>query len=294
MTEETKHEKSPTEKIKSFIRGLFFAILIAFILKTFFIEAVRIPTGSMENTLLVGDFLLVNKFIYGPTSPRYIPLTDIELPYFTLPAIKDPHRTDVIVFEYPGDRDRLFPEEKVNYIKRCVACPGDTIKIVNKIIYVNGKEFFKPEKLQFTDSRIQPPTFNDARIFPKGSGWNADNYGPLVVPKSGDVIYLTKDNIEQWRTLINREYGKAAVQVEGNFIKIDGIAVKSYTIQQDYYFAMGDNRDNSADSRFWGFVPRDKIIGKAAIIYWSWDPALTNIFDLLKSVRLNRIAKLIE
>ncbi len=113
-------------------------------------------------------------------------------------------------------------------------------------------------------------------------------------PKNDDVIQLDKNNIEKWRTLINRELGKNAVEVNGYIIKIDGIAVKSYTIQKDYYFMMGDNRDDSFDSRYWGFVPRDKIVGKALLIYWSWDPSLSNILEQLGSLREKRIGRMIE
>jgi signal peptidase I len=292
------YENDPSQSvgniIRNFIRGLFIAILIAFILKTFFIEAFRIPTGSMEKTLLVGDFLLVNKIVYGATTPRYLPFTNIELPYLTLPSIKEPQANNIIVFEYPGDRDQIFPTEKLNYIKRCIGIPGDTVRIINKIVYNNGKKFYKLPQLNFSDKRILPPEFSDSRMFPKGKQWNADNYGPIIVPKKGDLVYLNKDNIEEWRTLINREYGKEAVQVEGRLIKIDGLYVKSYHIQKDYYFVMGDNRDDSADSRYWGFVPRDKIIGQAMIIYWSWDPNSSNVLDLFRSVRFNRIANIIQ
>ncbi len=294
MIEENELREKPIKKKTGLIKGLLIAILTAFIIRTFFLEAFTIPTGSMENTLLVGDFLLVNKFIYGPSSPQYLPFTGIQIPHFNFPAIREPKPTDVVVFQYPGDRDQLYPAETVNYIKRCIACPGDTIRIVDKIVFVNGKKFFIPPKLNHSDKRIKTPDDVESRIFPKGAQWNEDNYGPLVVPKNDDVIQLDKNNIEKWRTLINRELGKNAVEVNGYIIKIDGIAVKSYTIQKDYYFMMGDNRDDSFDSRYWGFVPRDKIVGKALLIYWSWDPSLSNILEQLGSLREKRIGRMIE
>src|SRR4030042_326664 len=115
-----KLPKTPQQKFWEFIKNLFFAAVAAFLIKTFFIETSRVPTGSMERTILVGDFLFVNKFIYGSSSPRNIPFTNIELPYFQLPAIREPEPKDIVVFEYPGDRDELKPREISNYVKRCI------------------------------------------------------------------------------------------------------------------------------------------------------------------------------
>ena len=113
---ENDHDKIYHHKIRSFIKGLFFTVLFAIFIKTFFIEAFRIPSGSMEKTLLVGDFILVNKFIYGSTTPRYLPFTNISLPFITLPSLRDPENGDIIVFEYPGDRDQIFPKERNNFL----------------------------------------------------------------------------------------------------------------------------------------------------------------------------------
>lgn len=286
--------RSSGSRFKYFLQAVFFAAIAAFILKTFIVEAFRIPTGSMENTLLVGDFLLVNKMIYGATSPRRIPLTNIEIPYFILPAIVDPKPNDVVVFEYPGDRDKLKNEEPVNYIKRCVAGPGDTIRIIDKSIFLNGKLFYNPPKVKLLNPRVRPQEFYESGIFPKGSLFNEDNYGPVYVPRKNDVIELNYKNIEVWRTLIDREHGKKVVNVEGKIVTIEGYPVKSYTVTKDYYFMIGDNRDDSFDSRFWGYVPRDKIIGEAIVIYWSWDPSKSNIWELLGSIRVDRIAQLIK
>lgn len=292
--EDYSEEKSPAEKLRMFSKALFYAILAAFVLKTFVVEAFRIPTGSMEKTLLVGDFLLVNKFIYGASTPRRIPFTELEIPRITLPAFKDPERKDVVVFEYPGDRDQVRPQERVNYIKRLIGVPGDTIRIVNKVVFVNGKEFFRPPGIQYVSSHTKPAEEAEYRIFPRGAFWNEDNYGPVVVPKKGQTVELNYRNIELWRTIINRELDSEAVRVEGRNIFILDKPASKYTVQKNYYFMMGDNRDDSADSRFWGFVPRDKIIGKAFIVYWSWDPAKTNILDILASVKWNRVARLIR
>lgn len=288
--------KTPARKFFEFWRNLFWAAIAALIIKTFLIETSRVPTGSMESTIRVGDFLFVNKFIYGSSSPRTIPFTNVVLPYFQLPALKEPERGDIVVFEYPGDRDELKPVEIVNYVKRCIGIPGDTIFIDNKVVFVNGKEAPRPANIQYINNYVTPKGVANPRIFPAGSNFNEDNYGPIVVPKKGDVIELTPENIEAWRTLIDREFERRVVTLEGDQILIDGKPVKNYTIQKDYYFMMGDNRDDSADSRFWGFVPRDKVVGQAFLIYWSWDPSIpfSDFFNLLGSVRINRIAKIVH
>lgn len=300
---EKKEPQTTAEKIKEFFKQLFYAAIAAFFIITFIIQNTRIPTGSMEDTILVGDFVLVNKFIYGSSSPRYIPFTEIPLPYFTLPAIKDPKPTDIVVFEYPGDRDQLEPTEKgVNYVKRCIGIPGDTVEIRDKVVFVNGKEFWRPPYIKYyrgmigPNLRPLPKGYAEPRIFPRGMPWNEDNYGPLVVPKKGMTIPINIYNVEQWRTTIDREYGKRVVELRGNVVYIDGQPVSSYTFKKDYYFMMGDNRDDSLDSRFWGFVPRDAVVGEAFIILFSWDREIpfSELFRLLASVRTDRILKLIH
>lgn len=300
---EKKEPQTPAEKFKEFIKQLFYAAIAAFFIITFIIQNTRIPTGSMEDTILVGDFVLVNKFIYGSSSPRYIPFTEISLPYFTLPAVKDPKPTDIVVFEYPGDRDQLEPAEKgINYVKRCIGAPGDTVEIKDKVVFVNGKEFWRPSYIKYYRGMIGnhlrplPKGYAEPRIFPRGMPWNEDNYGPLVVPKKGMTIPINIYNIEQWRTTIDREYGKRVVEIRGNVVYIDDQPVSSYTFKKDYYFMMGDNRDDSLDSRFWGFVPRDAVVGEAFIVLFSWDRDIpfSEFFRLLASVRTDRILKLIH
>ena len=288
--------KTPQQKFWEFWKNLLFAAIAALLIKTFLIETSRVPTGSMEKTIWVGDFLFVNKFIYGSSSPRNIPFTNITLPYFQMPAIREPKRGDIVVFEFPGDKDELAPHEISNYVKRCIGIPGDTIVVIDKVVFVNGEEAPRASQIQYINNYVTPAGIANPRIFPTGSNFNEDNYGPVVIPKKGDVINLSLSNIEQWRTIIDREFGKRVVTVEGNQIMIDGKAVQSYTLKQDYFFMMGDNRDDSLDSRFWGFVPREKIVGEALMIYWSWDPSIpfSDFFNLLSTVRLNRIAKLVH
>jgi len=295
--EELNKVKTPKEKTKEFFESLLFAGIAAFFIITFVIQNTRIPTGSMEDTILVGDFVLVNKFIFGSSSPKYIPFTEVEIPHFRLPALREPKRKDIVVFEYPGDRDQLVANELgVNYVKRCIGLPGDTVQIINKVVYVNGKQFWIPPHVKYLNPYAKPKEYVEPRIFPKGMPWNEDNYGPLIVPKKGYKIRLTPDNVEQWRTIIDREFGNRVVDVKGNVITIEGMPVTYYTLKKDYYFMMGDNRDDSLDSRFWGFVARDMIVGEAFITLFSWDRDIpfSQFIKLISSIRPDRILKLLN
>lgn len=181
------------------VKSLLIAVILAVVIKTSIVEAYKIPSSSMEDTLLVGDFLIANKFVYGAR----LPFVD-----WRLPAIDDPQQGDVVIFKWPGDG-------VTNYIKRCVAVGGQKVEIVDKVLYVDGKVFPNPPHAKFTDDHIRPrPGVGDQ---------SRDNWGPYVVPK-------------------------------------------------DCYFMMGDNRDNSYDSRFWGPVKEDLVLGEALMIHWSWEP----------------------
>ena len=219
-----------------YTKSLGIAFVLAIVIKTSIVEAYKIPSGSMEDTLLVGDFLLANKFIYGSR----VPLLD-----YRLPAVRDPKPGDVVIFKFPKD-------PSVNYIKRCVAVGGQTVEIRNKRLYVDGQFVPLPSTGKFTAGETVEPAGRSAR----------DNFGPFTVPP-------------------------------GNF------------------FMMGDNRDNSYDSRFWGVVSRDLIQGKAMVIHWSWgtdanspdwhwsDPLsvgrsfLYNIAHFVQRVRWDRLGHLI-
>lgn len=283
----------------SFIRFLeiaFFAVVTALFIKTFVIEAFRIPTGSMERTLLSGDFLLVNKLVYGASSPKYIPFTNVSIPYFTLPSLVEPENNDIIIFEFPGNPDELKPEQNANYIKRCIGIPGDTLKIINKRVFVNNKLFPFPEDGIVNYEEVTPAGYYNPKIFPQNSGWNEDNYGPIFIPGKDSTVKININNIDQWKEIINREYNSNVVSIKENKVYINDVHAKYYTFQKDYFFVMGDNRDDSYDSRFWGFVPRDKIIGEAIIIYWSWDPSVevNGIANFLSPLRLGRIFQFIN
>ena len=218
------------------MQAILIAIFAALVLRQFVIAAYKIPSSSMEDTLLVGDFLLVNKFIYGAKSPEWIgiPLTQgkkwfiptgFEVPksfQFRLPAIADPKPYDIIVFKYP-----LNPQ--LDYIKRCVATGGQTVELHNHNVLVNGEPSPVPPMLKYENSNL------------------SSNQNTFT----------------------------------------------SWTIDPGHYFVMGDNRDNSSDSREWGFVPSENIVGKPLIIYLSLDEQHSNsaIFDKVRWKRLGMVVR---
>ncbi|MCX7762248.1 MAG: signal peptidase I [Candidatus Kryptonium sp.] len=282
-------------QVKNWLKPLVIAIVAAIIVKTFVFEAFRIPSGSMENTLLPGDFIIVSKIGFPVKTPRYIPLTRIEIPQVEiLPRFFELNHGDVIVFRFPGERNEIRASEDVNYIKRLIGLPGDVIKIKNKVIYINDKKFEEPPTVKVNYDFIAPEGLANPYIFPEGSDYNEDNYGPIVVPFKGMEIKLNSRNLKQWKIMIEREGHK--VELVNDKVMIDGKEVESYVFKKDYVFVMGDNRNNSLDSRYWGFVPVDNIIGKASFIYWSWDSDIPifNIFEKVKSIRWERIGKKIE
>jgi signal peptidase I len=258
--------KKKAVKKDGWLRSLFVAALVAGVVRTSFAGAFWIPSGSMKNTLLVGDYLFVNKIGYFIETPKYIPFTQIEIPHLHVKTW-DVNRGDVVVFEYPGDRDDVVPKKQENYIKRCIGLPGDVVQIINKQVFVNGKIFPNPPESVLTND-TEKAGLVYPRIFPKGATWNNDNFGPLRIPKIGDVISINKDNFDAWEVFIEREGHKIEIGMNDQ-IMIDGKPANEYKVQRDYLWMMGDNRDNSEDSRIWGFAPMDNVIGSAMIIYWS-------------------------
>lgn len=280
--------------VRAVLKELAIVLGAFLVLNSFVLASFEVPTGSMENEIMTGDFLLVNKFVFGGTTPTTIPLTNVRIPSFKLPALWKVERGDIIVFIFPGKQDEVVSAEFAYYLKRAMAIAGDTLQVVDRVVYVNGKPAPVPRNVKFNSAIVQPPGYGDYRIFPKNSGFNEDNYGPIVIPKKGDVIQLTTANIERWEMFIRRE--KHNVEIAQGKILIDGAERSSYTVQRDYVFGMGDNRDNSLDSRFWGFIPMDDVIGTPLIVYWSWDPdiPLFNFSDKIASVRWNRFGTLVR
>lgn len=279
----------PNKKTQIIITSYVTPIIIALLLITFVVQGYGVQTGSMENTIMTGDLLFANKFIYGAKSPRYLPFTDIPIPFFQLPALTHPRTGDIVVFDWPGYRDQVKPDDQENYVKRCIGTPGDTVQVIDRVLYVNHVMVPFPPNTKFESATVYPKGYPDPGIFPKGSNFNQDYYGPIVVPKKGDVVRLDETDFAKWQTFIERE--GHSCELVGSSVLVNGKPVTNYSVEHNYYFMMGDNRENSLDSRFWGFVPDQRIIGKAMIVYWSWDPN-TPIYDLPKkiaSIAWNRI-----
>jgi len=350
---------------REWLDAIIFAVIAATIIRWLFLEAFTIPTPSMERSLLVGDFLFVSKIHYGPRTPKtplQVPLTHqkiwltdifkeggiksyldwIQLPMYRLPGLTHIKRNDVVVFNWPPEEQ--YPVDlKTNYIKRCLAVPGDTFEIRDMQAYVNGEALDNPAEMQFkyfvsTDEAIHERVFKkyrisdyntvrggyrvyttpavakelaglnfvkdvtvwknakgngDERIFPnsKEFPWNEDFYGPLWIPAEGATIPVTRENmIKYGSTIVKYENLKDVELTEDYQLLIDGEAQTEYTFRQNYYFMIGDNRHNSLDSRFWGFVPEDHVVGKAFFIWLSLDAKE----NFINKVRWNRLFDLIR
>ncbi len=259
VAKEQSFKEKTTESIKSFA----WALGVFYFVQTFFLQAFTIPTSSMVGTLLVGDFIFVNKFVYGAQTPENIPFTDVKLPRYRFPSFKEPQQNDVVVFRFP--HPELMPSQNgLDYIKRCVAAAGQTLEVKNKELIVDGKRF--SEQFDVPGIHYDPQINTGSDVFPRSMG-SGDNFGPFRVPAKGDRISITFDNQDLVKYLALRDQKKFEIRTDGYYV--EGSKTDTYEVAQDYYFMMGDNRDNSLDSRFWGPVPRDHIAGEGLFIYWS-------------------------
>lgn len=264
-------EKKPTGPPKSVFREYFESFVVTLIMAifgmTFILQAVTVPTGSMQNTILVGDYLLVNKFIFAPggTPLPFLPQRDIE-------------RGDIIVFKYPGfrdnpnrDRSRGIVPYQINYVKRVIGLPGETIEFRNNQVFINGQ--LLPEHRIIGDAEDNQSALTTKEVEPR-----QENAPYSVYYEEGTMREVQSGND---LSLKNYDFG---------------VAGKVTKVPDDSYFVMGDSRDNSEDSRFWGFVNRDLVIGRAMFVYWSCDRGASDgsVFGCITNPRLDRIGKLIK
>ena len=223
---------------REYFESLVITVILALFGTTFIIQAFKIPTPSMENNLLVGDHLLVNKFAFGSQGS----IVDAVLPF------KAVARGDIIVFRYPKDLTK-------HYVKRVVGLPGDRLKIVDKQVFVNGEPLEEPYKMH-----TSPP------------GAYADPFRDFFPPRPHP----------------GRRYGGVD---QNPYWYEDYVTDDQILVPEGYYFAMGDNRDNSSDSRYWGFVPRQEVVGKALVIYWSYE---TESDEYLRTATGDRIQQIVD
>lgn len=372
----------PAEAVKppliEWAEAITFAVVAATLIRWLIMEAYTIPTPSMENSLLVGDFLFVSKYHYGtrtPKTPLQLPLTHqkiwfteipsyvewIQLPHYRLPGISHIKSGDVVVFNIPPKRlneNKDYPVDlKTNYIKRCVAAAGETLQIVDQKIQVNGAELKnhplvqwsyrvtanglinernldklgigqedyqvtgRPDEnsldyimwltqeradelkqMPYIKSVVQEKQTGTGGIFPYseyygyGAGldnklnWSLDNFGPLWIPKQGETIAINDSTLALYGFIIANYDHQDDAKIESRKLLIDGKEVSEYTFNQNYYFMMGDNRHNSLDSRYWGFVPEDHVVGKGFFIWLSIDPNQS----FFNKIRWSRFFKMIN
>ena len=240
----------------------------------------------MARTLLSGDYLFINKFCYGVYSPRTIPFTDSRIPFLKfLPGYATPSVDDIIVFELPVVSPDAVPQY---YVKRIAALPGQTVEIAQKRVYINGTR--RQELERSTDAPALLRGEVELGIFPKGKPYNRDWWGPEVVPFKGMRIEITLNNLDDWRSFLEQEGHPIRFSREGNIV-VEGIKGTEYIVEKNYYFVLGDNRDNSEDSRYLGYVSASDIIGTPLFLYWSWDSSVpfSSLFRLLRSIRWERL-----
>ncbi len=281
-----KEKKTLKQRMLDSLRSFAWALGIFYVVQTFVLQAFTIPTSSMVSTLMVGDFIFVNKFIYGAQTPENIPFTEIKLPRYRFPSFKEPRQSDVVVFRFP--HPELERDQKgLDYIKRCVAIAGQTVEIKQKELYVDGKRFIG--EFPFKGIHYDPNRMMDRKAFPAAMG-DGINFGPFRIPAKDDTVTITQQNTDLIKYLSLRDGRTFEIRSDGYYI--DNTRSDNYVVGQDYYFMMGDNRDNSLDSRYWGPVPRDHIMGEGLLIYWSNVEAAkqTNlILKLFSTLNLSKV-----
>ena len=282
-----------SKKLLKFFKILFLVAFIALIIKAFAIDAFRIPSTSMENTLQPGDFILANKFAYNISTPREIPIANLHLPQHKFFDVGKPEINDIVIFEFPRgfESDPLKGGSK--YVKRIVAGPHDTLRITDGIIYVNGVSVILPETFKAPKFLNEEDSIQNEIIYPPGAEWNRISYGPIIIPAKGDTIKIAPENFERWQSVIVMDHGERSLLSEGTLVTLDGRAIFEYILTQDHYFVIGDNFEESMDSRHFGFITDNMIIGKAMFIYWSYnaEKVAPGPLGFLSAIRADRIFK---
>jgi signal peptidase I len=276
------------KRLKNILRILVLLILLTIIIRAFFLGAFQIPTSSMSNSLLPGDFIFVNLAAYKIKTPGYFPILGFPIPSLNLFNTGEPEINDVVLFSFPPVYIDNDPYKSISIVKRITAGPGDTLQFINKKIYVNGSEIELPQSVLRSFNNIKPAGKEDEGIYYSGSGWNNHNYGPIRIPAKGDTIQINPENILTWKQLIVFEYEENVVREEGSVITIEGKPVREYIIQKDHYFVIGDNFSNSRDSRHFGYINEDMIIGKTMFIYWSLNK-IKSAGSIFSGIRWERI-----
>lgn len=280
--------------LKRLIKYIVLLFILVILLKAFVIDALKIPSGSMKDTLLEGDFILVNKLSYALTTPAQLPFIEKRLERSSIFSISKPSQNDVIAFEMPSEFYNPSSEKYSMMVKRIIGLPGDTLEIKNKDVFINGNKLRNPSFLHINLNEVAIENIG-TKLFPYDKNWTIDNYGPVIIPKKGMTVELNPKNIELWQNAINIDFGKKVVSVEGTVINLNGTPIHKYTFQKDFYFVLGDNRSNSLDSRYFGYIPEEWIIGKPFMIYWSQLPSQYNgISDFFSNVRFSRLMKSIN
>ena len=280
--------------MKRLIKILISVLILALILKIFVVDAYKIPTASMKDTLLEGDFLLVNKTAYSISTPYQIPFIGKRLSRTELIKTGKPEFNDVIAFEIPANIYDPASEDYSVLIKRIIGLPGDTIEIIDQELYINRKKYRTPSFIKINLNETPIENVNKD-LFPYNNKWSLENYGPIVVPQKGMKVELNPQNILLWQNAINTDYGSKVISVEGTVITLNKQPIRDYIFEKDYYFVLGDNRKNSIDSRYFGFIPEEWIIGKAFMIYWSQMPTQSSgISDYFNTIRFSRLMESIE
>lgn len=263
--------------------GLMLVGIFLLLLQVFVVTSFKIPTDSMEPALEGGDYILVNKLIPGPRLFNIFDSLDEEqVDIYRLPGVRKIRHNDVVVFNFPHPYtwDRVEMHIMKYYVKRCIGLPGDSIAIENGLFCVNGET----RKVGNVESqqrigRTRKEFFNDGVFytFPYDSvmGWNIYDFGPLYIPRKGDQVAMNRMNYLFYHKLIAWEQGTEVVYKDST-VFLEEKPIISYTFQKNYYFMAGDKGENSQDSRYWGLLPEEYIVGKAWMIWKSEHPYTGN------------------